>query len=464
MFHSRVLPPFFCALFVVALIAGLAPRVAAQSVPTVTVSAATEIGVGTATLNGGVTATNGSPTTFFFMWGTNDYGTASTSPWRVVNCGVATNGQSFSTNLTGLFYGQRYWSYAYATNASGANWSSATNFLTTDRISVVASANSGWTNNGESLSTLSFTPKANGMLIAAVAGESSGNTNSGTLLSITWNGTPLTLAASGVNGAVNNAFAHIYYLANPAAGSGALSVTLSNNINRQCIGAIYATGVGALESTNAATSTNVQSLTAGPIAATAGALIVDCAGHTAKPFDGSKGIVGGGDTVLYNGTNISSTGGGATYMITAAGGSFSATWSVIGDSSTIQRESVAIVSFAPATAIGLVNSNATGIAARSATLNGMLAGSNTIWDVYAYWGPTNGTNNPSAWSNNAWAGKYTLSGVASTNIAYWASSGITAETTNYFTFFATNAATNLWASPSTQFTSAVRDGTTIIFR
>ncbi|MBM4143372.1 MAG: hypothetical protein FJ225_07260, partial [Lentisphaerae bacterium] len=85
-------------------------------------------------------------------------------------------------------------------------------------------------------------------------------------------------------------------------------------------------------------------------------------------------------------------------------------------------------------AIGLVNSNATSVTATSALFNATLTltGSNSTWDVYAYWGPADGTNNPSAWSNTAFAGTYTLN-TTSTNIAYPASSGIVAGTT-YYTF------------------------------
>jgi uncharacterized repeat protein (TIGR02543 family) len=428
--------------------------VSAPAVADVTVSAATGIGVGTATLNGGVTATNGSPTTFYFMWGTNDYGTASTSPWTVVNCGTATNGQSFSTNLTGLLYGQRYWYYAYATNAYGTRWSSATNFLTaapSNVITVVASTNSGWVGGGTtgttSMTTLSVTPGAGRMLIVTIVGEASVNPAAGTPLPVTWAGTPLTVATNKVATPLNNGFAHIYYLVNPAVGTGPLTSTLSNTVNRQCIGAIYASGVGALESVNAAAAT-ASTLNSGQIAASSGALLVDCAGTSYAPFT-SGGIVGGGDTVLFNRTDVGSTGGATTYKINGAGGNVSATWT----SSGSDHIAVAIASFAPASAIGLVNGNATNITAGSATLNGTLTGSNSTWDVYAYWGPTNGTNNPSAWSNGVKVGTYTLSGVASTNIACTASAGIAAGATNYYTFLATCAATNLWASPSTVFTA-----------
>jgi len=62
---------------------------------------------------------------------------------------------------------------------------------------------------------------------------------------------------------------------------------------------------------------------------------------------------------------------------------------------------IVIVRYVFVGSIGLTNSNATAVTAISATFNGVLTGTNTTWDVYAYWGPTDGTNNPSVWSNTA---------------------------------------------------------------
>jgi hypothetical protein len=105
-------------------------------------------------------------------------------------------------------------------------------------------------------------------------------------------------------------------------------------------------------------------------------------------------------------------------------------------------------------AIGLVNGGGS-----NTTLNATLTGSNSTWNVYAYWGPTDGTNTPSAWTNNALVGTYTVSGIASTNIAYAAPYGLVRGGTNYYTFYAVNSATNLWATPSTNFVASFVSGT-----
>ncbi len=83
-------------------------------------SAATGIGVGVGTINGTLVSDGGSATTVYLCWGTNDFGTASTSAWTVVGCGTTSGGQSVSNNLTGLLWGLRYWYRAYATNAAGS--------------------------------------------------------------------------------------------------------------------------------------------------------------------------------------------------------------------------------------------------------------------------------------------------------------------------------------------------------
>jgi len=145
---SRTAFQFSIFILQFAVLLALAPRAEAQT-PSVTVSAASGLGIGTATLNGTMVNTNGSPAGFFFLWGTNDYGGTSTDNWTVVNCGPATNGQSVSTNLTGLLYGQRYWYRAFATNASGGAWSpTATNFLTLAPLKATGGTVTNYTQNG----------------------------------------------------------------------------------------------------------------------------------------------------------------------------------------------------------------------------------------------------------------------------------------------------------------------------
>jgi fibronectin-binding autotransporter adhesin len=86
----------------------------------------------------------------------------------------------------------------------------------------------------------------------------------------------------------------------------------------------------------------------------------------------------------------------------------------------------------------------------SVTFNAMLEVPSTNADVYVHWGPTDGTNNPAAWTNSAPLGAWV--NVASTNISFSAD-GLSVGSLYYYTFRGSNAATNVWASPSASFTT-----------
>ncbi|MCY2926689.1 MAG: dockerin type I domain-containing protein, partial [Planctomycetota bacterium] len=209
-------------------------------------------------------------------------------------------------------------------------------------VSVVATkAPAGWMGAGSgTLGGVSFSAGADGMLVATVTGEMN------TVGSVTWTPTGGTAQAmtQAAQGTGSTSSAAVFYLANPGVtdGTGAVSYTTAGG-NRAAVGAIYATGVASLEASAQANNPNVQTLSAGPITASAGALLVDAGGHSnTGPFS-AGGIVSGGDTVLYNIPGAGSC-GAASYKI-SAGGSESATWTMTGGA---QSESVAIASFAPA--------------------------------------------------------------------------------------------------------------------
>jgi hypothetical protein len=90
----------------------------------------------------------------------------------------------------------------------------------------------------------------------------------------------------------------------------------------------------------------------------------------------------------------------------------------------------------------------TGITTNSATLNAYLSAPVTNFAVTAYWGTINGGTNVAAWTYSASVGSWT--NVALTNIAYQAG-GLSAGTNYFYAFRATNATTNVWATPSWQF-------------
>lgn len=100
--------------------------------------------------------------------------------------------------------------------------------------------------------------------------------------------------------------------------------------------------------------------------------------------------------------------------------------------------SLAAVANAPAAAVGV----------RSATVLGNVVstGGDTP-EVLIYYGQTDGGNNPAAWAQHSWlgpqAGSFSLS-----------LTGLTANTTYYFTCVAINSAGTAWASLSQKFTTA----------
>jgi|GEM_PF-337990 len=98
----------------------------------------------------------------------------------------------------------------------------------------------------------------------------------------------------------------------------------------------------------------------------------------------------------------------------------------------------------------LTNKAATGIASNAAVLNAMLASTGAVYNVYAYWNTVNGGTNAALWTNVAYVGAFT--NVASTNLSCTAT-GLTPNTTYYFTFRGTNAVCDLWATNVLAFTT-----------
>jgi PA14 domain/Chitobiase/beta-hexosaminidase C-terminal domain len=97
---------------------------------------------------------------------------------------------------------------------------------------------------------------------------------------------------------------------------------------------------------------------------------------------------------------------------------------------------------------GVTNLPASAIQARSATVNGNITSfGGAVPEVFVYYGTSDGHTNPTAWSQKLYLGGQ--AGQFSNTL-----SGLTANTTYYYTMVAINPAGSSWAGPSQSFTTA----------
>ena len=121
-----------------------------------------------------------------------------------------------------------------------------------------------------------------------------------------------------------------------------------------------------------------------------------------------------------------------------------------GSNTVAERWAVNTTNFSTPASLPIVSnavSGATGISLTAATLNGSLISTGTAPTmVSVFWGPTDGSTNMTAWANtNAFAG-YVGAGSFATNVTFGVSNSY-----YYYTFYATNAGGEVWATPSVPF-------------
>ncbi len=97
----------------------------------------------------------------------------------------------------------------------------------------------------------------------------------------------------------------------------------------------------------------------------------------------------------------------------------------------------------------ITNDSESAVTTDSAVLNGTLNGSGWVFDVYAFWGTSDGGSVAGDWDASAYAGRYTnYEGAVSCMVT-----GLVRDLDYRYTFMATNLLTNTWASPSEPFTA-----------
>ena len=101
-------------------------------------------------------------------------------------------------------------------------------------------------------------------------------------------------------------------------------------------------------------------------------------------------------------------------------------------------------------AFGIDNTAVSSLSNTSATFNATLYGTQSVFDVYVYWGESDGGAAPGAWANTNFVGSYT--NAASTNLSF-STDSLVQDTEYYYAFVAQNDATTIWAAPSTTFTT-----------
>ena len=84
------------------------------------------------------------------------------------------------------------------------------------------------------------------------------------------------------------------------------------------------------------------------------------------------------------------------------------------------------------------------------TMNATLRATQAVFDAYIYWGTSDGGAAEGAWANTNFIGSY--SNDNSINLGF-TTNGLPQSTTYYYTFRVENSLTNIWATPTTNFTT-----------
>jgi len=400
-------------------------------VPTVTNTGATITQFdGRATLNGALTS--GGNADIYVCWGSENAGSGDTSAWEhVVSVGTETTLAPFSTRIDGMLYGVPYYYTCFATNSAGSGWSAVTNFIT-GKGTLFANALRHY-----------------GYHVSA-QGDMDLNNNGGMMNG----GDPATFPGF---------YAQVLLTDGPGGrgldfnGDGdfvnAGAVTKYDQYENLFLGYLYAFEDGEYQFRRASDDDQIGIW-----------LDIDRDGV----FESSPAGLGSN-----RGEQLQWDGDAGTKILTLSAGyyMFAATHREGTGGSNIDVQFMApsmdaLISIRPTTDpaqagmwhydselnVGITNSGVSGLIAGQADLNGVLYGELAAYDVWVYWSTNNGGESKSAWlaggGTNVHIGSFT--NVASTSLVHTIT-GLPPATTYFYTYYASNAAEEIWGTPSVHF-------------
>ena len=427
------------------------------------VNGASGIDIGTATLNGRVISTNGASLDHVRIYfGNNDGG--ATKNWDTTytfTAGSISEGVPFSIGVSNLYYGETYYYRAYASNSYGEAWSAVSSFLTatpsttlgvpvTNNLIVHYDANLGVTTSG---STVTQWDDQSGNDYHATSGSGSPE-----LVSDALNSLPTIRFDANEYLNVDDSF---YVREHYAVGR-------SRNVNWNNYGAFLddrsSRNYGYLfESGNKGFHWNQYPAGVSKNGTSISTIDNDCL----DPIDqymvlriDMRNVDTGDRTHYVNRSDHSAAAMDICEIIGYSTELSSADEAQVGGYLAYKYGiATAYSGYTPPVSMGISNSAPTTITDTSATLPGSLNCEDSVFDVYVYWS-TNSNTNASEWVGDGDASNVLVASY--TNVTGQALSqsvtGLTQGVTYYFTYMATNDATNIWASA----TNFVADGAPLV--
>ena len=399
---------------------------------------------GMASLQGSLTE---GPADVNICWGTTDGGT--NGPWENTNALPNVSDGPFSGNVSNLLYGLTYYYRCFASNASGTAWAPDTASFTTLKpwAAAAASLRHRWSFNDGTMN--------DSMGAAHGAAENGNVTVVNRRLFVSAAGRMLT---SAIGNPISNKTLVVWTsLLDPGDSTGGAALTLEDSaaggifdgiVYGQFLSSKWAAG-SASNATAYPRSQRPQQFGTVEFVGEPGEVMI----AIAYAPDNSLAIYRNG--ILYGKYTKGTL---ATYPDTSVvqigrrNGENNATYLGYVNEARIYSDALSsnqvlqLLADGPdsmGSGIRLTSSPATGITSTSAVLNATLACPGAAYDVYAYWNTTSGGSNTSQWTNEQYVGTWT--NADSTNIRCTVT-GLTPDTTYFFTFRATNVVDDLWAT------------------